>query len=152
MRMHKILQATMSEDSDDSEDSGPPFVMDPYKFQAPDAATLSRVYGGLPYRLDESQLLTIWKDGVWHPCGECFNCDGLGPAGFHCKRCEPTGFLYVGVAMCLDDIVMDPQKIGMMALLTHGTIEDFPDPRSAHSHLIMLLESYHADAHPDHDV
>jgi hypothetical protein len=128
-----------------------PWVMDENKFQSPDAATLNRIPNNVLYNLDDNRRLIFWKDGVWHPAGECFNCDALGPAGYHCKRCEPTGYLYVGIGMTLDNIVFEPQKLGMMALLTHATIQEWPDPIAAHSHLMMLLKSYHEDAHPEMD-
>ncbi len=78
--------------SDSTEETGRPdnadrpWVMDENKFQSPDAATLSRISNDVLYDLDNNRRLIFGKDGVWYPAGECFNCDALVPAGYHCKR------------------------------------------------------------------
>jgi hypothetical protein len=54
--------------------------------------------GSLPCRLYENSVLTIKKDAVWHPYGECCGCNDLGPCHFHCKQCALSGLLFVSEA------------------------------------------------------
>ena len=144
MRICKFtnLEATMS--------AGPPDPTPPWRREMPDAATVRRIAGPLPWRLDDDGNLTIWKDGVWHPVGECIQCEELGPACFHCTKCKPPGHLYVGGGMTLDDFMVNPPKVAAMALLVHASLQDFPDPHAAHSHFLFLLVSFWTDAYPQH--
>jgi hypothetical protein len=43
-----------------------------------------------PFDVSKEGDVTILKDGVWHPGGECTNYSDLGPARFHCTWCNPA--------------------------------------------------------------
>ena len=61
----------------------------------------------LPHEVDEEGNVTFLRNGNWVPAGECSNnkCGDLGPAYFHCLRCNHLGFLYVAVSETLREIV-----------------------------------------------
>jgi hypothetical protein len=112
---------------------------------------MARIFGGLPCRLDKDGDLMIWKDGVWHPSGECFVCDDLGLLGFHCRRCAPLGYLYVGPALTLDDVVVNPLRLGAIANLVQTSLAAEPKPEAACSHFLLLLASLWLDAFPQYE-
>jgi hypothetical protein len=88
-------------------------------YSAPD---LRSVFGThLPFEVSKEGVVTIQKDGVWHPAGECTNCSDLGPAHFHCTQCYLRGLIYETVDMSPDEAVADPQKMGLLASLVNAT-------------------------------
>jgi hypothetical protein len=116
------------------------------------ASMIARIAGGLPHRLDANEVLTIWKDGVWHPYGECCRCNDLGPWHFHCQRCAPHGYLYVrGEPMIVIDAV-NPQKLAAFAGIVHTTLAAEPDPEASLSHFLSLLASLWSDSFPQNEA
>jgi hypothetical protein len=86
--------------------------------------------------------LLVLRHGQWDAAGECINCDHIGPAYSHCQRCDPQSFLFVNSGLSLDDIVIDPQRIGAVAHLLHTTLQDETNPAASRSHFHLLLDSF----------
>jgi hypothetical protein len=69
--------------------AGPREEVDP-SVEVPVApGTRSIVGDDLPVRINLECDVTIWKDGMWHPGGECLNCGELGPGCYPCTQCTP---------------------------------------------------------------
>jgi hypothetical protein len=118
-----------------------PFVMDP-SVEVPVAPGARSVVGDdLPIRINAECDVTIRKDGMWHPGGECLNCGELGPGNYPCTQCAPDNFLYVIAGHEPDGVDFDPRKLGVVAHLVHSTLRDQPEPEAARRHFILLLES-----------
>ncbi len=123
----------------------------PAEHQKRVAWIIARIAGGLPHRLDENEVLTIWKDGVWHPYGECCVCNYLGPWHFHCQRCAPNGCLYMKGEPWQEVDAVNPQKLATIAGMVHTTLAAEPDPEESRSHFLSLLASLWSDAFPPHE-
>ena len=102
----------------------------------------------LPMRVNIEGNVTIWKDGMWHPAGECCNCGQLGARYYPCTRCTPDRFLYLIIDHEPDGVDLDPRKLGAVAELVRSTLHDQPDPEASRRHFILLLESFCASDEP----
>jgi hypothetical protein len=122
------------------------FIMstDPTKLADPVPNSRSIFVCHLPHEVDEEGNVTFLRNGNWVPAGECSNneCGDLGPAYFHCVRCDPLGFVYVPVSETDRKIVYDdPRSEGHMAHLVHSNILAEPDPAAARVEFLLFLES-----------
>jgi hypothetical protein len=98
----------------------------------------------LQYDVDSEGNVRFLKNGKWEPHGECSNnkCGDVGPAYFHCVRCDPLGFVYVPVSETDRKIVYDdPRSEGHMAHLVHSNILAEPEPAAARVEFLLFLES-----------
>ena len=95
----------------------------------------------LPVQVNLEGNVDIWKDGMWHPAGECVNCGQLGPGYYPCTYCAPMKFLYVIADHEPDGVDLDPRKLGIVAHLVHSTLRDEPDTQAARRHFMLLLNS-----------
>ncbi len=139
------LTTTTSTDPTDSEpdrrltlfivDTDPSFEMQ----AGPDCRSIMVTH--LPVRANESGYVTILKDGMWQPKGECSNCGDIGPGYYPCTRCEPDRFLYVIVDREADGVVIHPRKLGAVATLVHSILRQEPDPVAARAQFRQLLDS-----------
>jgi hypothetical protein len=103
----------------------------------------------LPHEVDEEGNVKFLKNGYWKPGGTCSECGDLGPAYFHCIRCDPMGFLYVPDGITQSDIVLDDQRSeGRMAHLIHNDIISQPDPAAARTQFLLKFDSCQANDKP----
>jgi hypothetical protein len=106
------------------------------------AAMMDRIASSLQRTLDENSVLTIWKDGVWHPYGKCCGCNDLGPHHFHSKRCAKHGLLCVrGPYPYVEVGGSNPPRLGTIPNTVHTTLAAEPNPEAARSHFLLLLAS-----------
>jgi hypothetical protein len=121
--------------------AGPRMEVDP-SVKVPVSPGVHSIVGDdLPVRVNLECDVTIWKDGMWHPGGECLDCGELGPGYNPCTQYGPDRFLYVIADHEPDGVHIDPWKLGVLAHLVHSTLRDEPDPEAARRHFILLLES-----------
>jgi hypothetical protein len=118
-----------------------PFVVHPSVEERAAPGARSVVGDDLPVRINAECDVTIRKDEMWHPGGECLNCGELGPQYYPCTRCAPDEFLYVIEDHRPDGVDIDPRKLGVLAHLVHSTLRDQPEPEAARRYFILLLES-----------
>jgi hypothetical protein len=113
----------------------------------------SHVASGSSSSLDDTNVLTILKDGVWHPYGECVHCNLVGPRGFHCqnKQCVRLGLLYWrGLSPYMCDGAVNQGRLTTLADIVHTTLAAEPDLEAARIHFLLLLASLWCDAFPQH--
>jgi hypothetical protein len=122
------------------------FIMtrDPKDLGCPMPNSRSMFVCHLQYDVNSEGKVRFLKNGKWEPHGECSNnkCGDVGPAFFHCLRCDPLGFVYVPVAESDRKIVYgDPRSEGSMAHLVHSDILAHRDPVAARVQFLLFLES-----------
>ncbi len=131
------------------------FIMstDPTELADPAPNSRSIFVCHLPHEVDQEGNVKFLKSGSWEPAGECIKCRDLGPAYFHCQRCDPLGFLYVPGGRTLREIVYnDPRSEGHMAHLVHLNILTHPNPTAARVQFLLFFESGRSVDKPFWDV
>jgi hypothetical protein len=114
----------------------------------------SRVNYGFSSSLDDTNILTILKDGVWHSYGKCVHCNLVGPRRFHCqnKQCVCLGLLYWrGPSPYMCDGAVNQGRLATLRLNPiHTTLAAEPDSEAARTPFLLLLASLWCDAFPQH--